>query len=270
MTGDQTSLPTWKINPHKPSVARVYDYILGGKDNFAVDREMGDKILQAAPDAYISAKLNKEFGRRTTKYAAAQGIRQFIDLGSGIPTTSPSTHDTARAVAMNTNVVYVDHDPIVVAHSQALRDTGPGLETILADLRDPDTVLDNPDLLRHIDFTKPVGLLILSVFQTVSPTADAHSIMRRFSRRMAPGSILALSHVSTRSAKSAIDHVHKSAQETGYPPVSVRSDEEILGFFEGFELVEPGLVDIKDWRPGDEEYGSLRLKLVGAVGRKTD
>lgn len=265
MSGVTGSYPG--INPRVPSVARVYDYLLGGKDNFASDRDMIKKLLAIAPQAPDSARANKDFGRRATEFIARQGIDQFIDLGSGIPTSPPSVHETAREIVPGATVVYVDNDPAVAAHSRALRAVTPGLATVQSDIRDPESVLNHPQMLAHIDFNRPVAVLLFSVLQTVPDRGDPAGLVGRFRDRMAAGSFLGLSHFSTRSRPQDVDHVHRIVRESGYPPIAVRSDNQVMEFFAGFDLVEPGLADIRDWR-AEEPGPFLTLILAGAVGRK--
>jgi hypothetical protein len=265
MDGEPT--PGAKLDVTTPSVARTYDYLLGGKDNYEVDRQAVEMLRIVAPEAPLTARMNREFGKRAARYIAEQGIRQFIDLGSGIPTSPPSVHDAVRSVDPTARVVYVDLDRVVVAHSRALRSIGPGLTTILADIRQPETVLDHPELQAHIDFSEPVGVVIFSVLDVVEDKDNPLGIVRQFRERMAPGSYLGLSHLSARSAPDAIAHTHRISQETGFPAVDFRPDEEVLQFFEGFDLVEPGLVDIREWHP-EQDGPQVEIKLVGGVGRK--
>lgn len=257
------------INPTKPSVARSYDYLLGGKDNLAIDRKVGDMLRKVVPDAPLTARANRQFGQRAVKYIAEQGIRQFIDLGSGIPTTPLSVHETARAVHPDATVVYVDINEIAVAHSGALRSVGPGLTTILADIREPDVVINHPELNAIIDFEQPVGVLIFSVVDVIPDSDDPWHTVRRFREQMAPGSFFALAHLSARSKGYAQARSHVISKVTGFPRVQFRPDDEILRFFDGFDLVEPGLVDITQWRPW-LDAPSLRIKLMGGVGRRSD
>ncbi|MGH3902951.1 MAG: SAM-dependent methyltransferase [Pseudonocardiaceae bacterium] len=249
-----------------PSVARSYDYLLGGKDNYPVDHQVTEMLFQVAPEAQLTARANREFGARAARCIAERGIRQFIDLGSGIPTSPPAVHEVVRAVDPAVRVVYVDHDPVVVAHSRALRSIGPGLTTVLADIRRPDAILDHQDVLDIIDWDEWVGVLIFSVLDLIE---DPFEIVGQLRERMAPGSFLGISHLSARSDQDAIDHAHKISEETGFPRVEFRDDEAVLDLFTGFELVEPGLVNISDWRPV-RDAPSTKIKLVGAVGRKTD
>lgn len=257
--------PSSRLDLSTPSVARGYDYLLGGKDNYPVDHRVAEMLLQVAPEARITARANREFGARAAGWIGEQGIRQLIDLGSGIPTSPPAVHDVVRAVDPAVRVLYVDHDPIVVAHSRALRSRGPGLATVLADIRRPETILDHPDVLDVIDWDERVGVIIFSVLDLIE---DPFEIVDRFRERMAPGSFLGISHLSARSDQDAIDHAHKISEETEFPRVMFRDDEVVLDLFTGFELVEPGLVNITEWRPV-RDAPSTKIKLVGAVGRKT-
>lgn len=250
-----------------PSVARGYDYLLGGKDNYAIDRQVVQMLLQVAPEAPITAKANRAFGTRAVRYIAEQGIQQFVDLGSGIPTTPPSVHETARAVQAEARVVYVDFDPVVVVHSNALRSVYPGTATILADLREPQVILNHPELLAHIDFDQPVGVVIFSVLDVIEEKYDPAGIVAQFRDRMAPGSYIGLSHLSARSAEDARQHSRMISEQTGFPQVQFRSDAEVLRYFEGFDLVGPGLVDVTQWHP-EQDAPDMKIKLVGAVGRK--
>jgi hypothetical protein len=264
---DPALTPPPGTDPSVPSVARGYDYLLGGKDNFAIDRQVVEMLRQVAPEAPLTARTNRAFGYRAVRFIAEQGIRQFIDLGSGIPTTPPAVHDAARSAAPTARVVYVDFDPVVVAHSNALRSVHPGLVTILADIRQPGTILNDPELRKYVDFDEPVGIVIFSVLDVIEDKYDPWEIVSEFARHMAPGSYLGISHLSGRTAPEAIAHSEMISKQTGFPKVEFRSDDDVLRFFSGFELVEPGLVDITQWRP-TEEGSETKIKLVGAVGRK--
>lgn len=256
------------IDTTVPSVARAYDYMLGGKDNFEVDRQFANSVASRDPELAVSIRLNKEFGRQVTHYMAEHGVQQFLDLGSGIPTSPPSVHDTAREVHPGARVVYVDNDPVVSAHNRALRAIGPGLSAIQADFTDPEVVLNHPELLDILDFDKPVGVLIMSVFQNTLDDEKVKSIMRVIRKRLAPGSYLAMSHVSDRSAQSSKDQIAAAIAKYGYPPTLMRTEEQIRSLFEGFELVEPGVVDYRDWRPAaGAERPHLLTQFYGAVGK---
>lgn len=241
----------------------MYDYLLGGKDNYAADRQVVQQYLALDPQAPLVSRANRQFGMRAAQFIAEQGIDQFLDLGSGIPTSPPNVHDTVWAVRPSARVVYVDYDPIVVAHSAALRSTS-RTTTILADIRQPQHVLEHPNLQQAIDLSKPVGVLMFSVLQG---TDDPSAIVAQLALRLAPGSYLSISHMSARSEPAAMAQSQRLIDESGFPPMAFRTDEQVLAMFDGFDLVEPGLVDVRDWRPG-QDYPPLRLTLVGGVGRK--
>lgn len=254
------------VDFNTPSVARGYDHLLGGKDNYPVDRQVTEMLLQVAPEAQLTARANREFGARAARYIAEQGIGQFIDLGSGIPTSPPAVHEVVRAIDPAVRVVYVDHDPVVVAHSHALRSIGPGLTTVLADIRRTEAILHHRDVLEIIDWGERVGVIIFSVLDLIENPGE---IVGRFRERMVPGSFLGISHLSARSDQDAIDHTHQISEQTGFPWVEFRDDKAVLELFKGCELVEPGLVNISEWRPV-HDAPSTKIKLVGAVGRTTD
>jgi hypothetical protein len=259
----------WTIDTTKASVARVYDAGLGGKDNYEVDRQMLQKLLAKSPDALETPRMVKAFGKRIVRYTAEQGIQQFLDLGSGIPTTPPAVHETARSVHADARVAYVDNDPVVVAHSRALRNVGPGLVSILADLTDPETVLNDEEVIRALDVNAPMTVLLVSVMQNTLDDNDARRIIGHYAERIAPGSFLGLAHLSTRSTEAAMEGVRRSASQAGYPETVFRDDDSIRSLFAGFELVDPGLVDIKDWQPDEPDTPAVSLTLVGGLGRKT-
>lgn len=254
-------------DPTVPSVARGYDYLLGGRDNYEIDRQVVQMLMQVAPEAPVTGKINRAFGSRAVRYVAQQGIQQFIDLGSGMPTTPPSIHETVRAVQPQARVVYVDFDPIVVVHSQALRSIQPGTVTIQADIRQPEMILNHPDLLQHIDFGQPVCISIFSVLDVIGDADDTLGLVAQFAEPMVPGSYLALSHLSTKTDEAAKEHTRMIGEQTGFPPVYWRTDEEVMRYFEGFDLAEPGLIDVRDWHP-DEPGPEVTIRLMGAVGRK--
>jgi hypothetical protein len=259
--------PAPGADPTVPSAARSYDYLLGGKDNVEVDRQAVRMLLSVAPDAPLTARANRAFGTRAMRFIAEQGIRQFIDLGSGIPTTRPAVHEVVRAVVPDARVVYVDFDPLVVAHSNALRTIHPGLSTVLGDIRAPQALLDHPDLRAQINFAEPVGVGIFSVLDEVEDRHDPYGIVARLRGRMAPGSYLGISHLSARSDADAVARCRVISEQTGCPRVEFRSDEDVLRLFDGFDLVEPGLVTIRQWRPAEPEPDT-KLRLVGAIGRR--
>jgi predicted O-methyltransferase YrrM len=257
------------IDASVATAARMYDYWLGGHNNFAADRIAALEIGKRMPEAPHGARENRKFLGRAVRYLAAEaGIRQFLDLGTGLP-TGGSVHQVAQAIAPDARVVYVDNDPMVLAHARALK-TGDHAAVIHADLRDTDAILGHPDTRRLIDFSEPVAVMFVSVLHFV-PGPDAHQAVARYLSVAAPGSYLVLSHVNAEpdpevAAKGTA--VYASTAN----PITARSRDEILGFFGGLDLLEPGLVPVLQWRP-DEPLppgGAVGLGvrgLLGGIGR---
>ncbi|MEN3361059.1 MAG: hypothetical protein V7637_5041 [Mycobacteriales bacterium] len=262
----QTELPARALDPSKPSAARIYDYLLGGKDNFAVDRDAAERVLTVAPDQRRLAQANRAFLIRAVRVLASAGVRQFIDLGTGLP-TSPSVHEVAREADPAARVVYVDKDPIVKTHNDALLATDEHIVSLLADLRDIDGILGHPQLRRLIDFTEPVGLLCVAVLHVVADEHDPARIVAAFRERLAVGSYLTLSQFTADSDPDAMAELRAVAAGT---PVETyfRSRDEIRGFFGDLEFLPPGLVNVEGWRP-DTPPSPTRLKIAGGVARKT-
>jgi len=253
------------IDITKPHAARVYDWALGGKDHYAADREYGEQVIAAAPDYPRLARANRGFLERAVRLVAGSGVRQFIDLGTGIP-TSPSVHEVATAVDPSARVLYVDNDPIVSVHNDALLATVENVRSIQADIRQPDEILAHPALRALIDFTEPVAVLLVAVFHVIPDSADPAGIVARFTEFMSPGSYLVLSQLTSDSDPAAVA-ASKAATDNTPIPLAFRSREEILAFFDGFDLVEPGLVSVREWRPVAEAQPT-GLIVLGGVGRK--
>ena len=253
------------MDPAKPSAARIYDYLLGGKDNYEVDRAAAGKVLAVAPDQRRLARSNRAFAIRAVRLLADAGIRQFIDLGTGFP-TSPSVHEVARQRDPSARVVYVDYDPIVLSHNAALLASDDQVASVQADIRQPEVILDHPDLARLIDFDRPVGVLCVAVLHLVSDAEDPWAIIAKFRGRMRPGSCLVLSQFASDSDPEAMAGLRAVAAGT---PVETyfRPRDQILRFFDGFELLEPGLTEVQEWRK-DTLTAPTRLTIAGAVGRK--
>jgi hypothetical protein len=255
------------VDVTRPSIARIYDYLLYGKDNFAVDRAAAEKLMESRLDPRRLSLANRAFLVRAVGFLARQGIAQYLDLGSGLP-TSPSVHEVARDTIPSARVVYVDHDPIVVAHNDALLATRDGVITVRADVRDPDAVLSDKALSDCIDFGRPVGVLLLSVLHFISHEEDAAAIVAKFRERMAPGSYLAVS-VGTRDG--ADPEMLAEATETyagARMPFTLRSRAQIMELFDGFDLVEPGLVSLPEWRPElNTDRTPLKGPTLGAVAQ---
>lgn len=264
------------VDPARPSTARVYDYLLGGKHNFESDRAAGEMLKSRAPELADSAWANRGFHQRAAKWIALQGVRQFIDIGSGLPTVG-NTHEVVRRVVPNARVVYVDNDPMVLAYGKTLLGDDRNATVILADIRDPEAVLGKTELRGLIDFTEPVGLLITAVLHFVSDENDPAGLISRYVGVLAEGSYLALSHMTADQkpvlAVQTLVEVGLRAAGGGY----LRSKAEVHELFDGLEIVPPyagaapdltwvGLWDCEDPALADSE-GSRWLYC--GVGKKT-
>jgi hypothetical protein len=250
--------------------ARIYDYLLGGKDNYAADREAVDAVIKIAPEMGFTARANRAFLGRAVRYLAAEaGIRQFLDIGTGIPTAG-NTHHVAQAAAPESRVVYVDYDPIVLAHARALLNSSEAgaTEYIDADLRDTDTILARAS--RLLDFTQPVAVTMLFILHAIPDEDDPHAIVATVLDALPPGSYLALSHLGSdifdEQAQQGFQNIVGRMSQQQY---TGRSREQMLRFFKGMELVEPGLVRIEEWRPDPGSVNDYKSTAWGAVGRKS-
>jgi hypothetical protein len=249
--------------------ARIYDYLLGGKDNYAADRAAVDAVLKVAPELGFTARANRAFLGRAVRYLTAEaGIRQFLDIGTGIPTAG-NTHQVAQAIAPESRVVYVDYDPVVLAHARALltsHEAG-ATEYIDADLRDTETIL--AQAARLLDFTKPVAVTLLMILHVIPDSDDPHALVARVMDAMPPGSYLVASHLGSelleQEAKQGFEGIVSRTAQQQYIG---RNSEEMGRFFEGMDLVEPGLVRVEEWRPDPDAGETGRSALWCAVGRK--
>jgi O-methyltransferase involved in polyketide biosynthesis len=254
------------VDVTRPSIARIYDYVLFGKDNFAVDRAAAQKLMESGLDRR-HALANRAFLGRVVRFLADRGIAQYLDLGSGLP-TSPSVHEVARDTIPAARVVYVDHDPIVVAHNDALLATRDGVVTIRGDIRDPDSVLAHEALAECLDFSQPVAVLLLSVLHFISHEEDAPGIIAKFRERLAPGSYLAISVGTSDGADPDMLAEATQTYAGARMPFTLRTRAQILDLFDGFDPVEPGLVSLPEWRPGfNTDRTPLRGPTVGAVAQ---
>ena len=252
-------------DPDQPSAARIYDYLLGGKDNYAVDRAAADRVLAVAPDQRRLARANRAFAIRAVRVLAATGLRQFIDLGTGFP-TSPSVHEAARESDPTACAVYVNYDPIVHVHNSALLASDDRVVSVQADIREPGAILDHPDVAQLIDFSQPVGVLCVAVLHLVADAEDPERIVARFRDRMCPGSFLVLSQFAGDSDPEAMAELRAVAAGTAVETY-FRPRSQIRRFFDGLELLDPGLTDVQEWRK-DAPTAPTRLRIAGAVGRK--
>jgi hypothetical protein len=251
-------------------VARVYDYWLGGKDNFAADRAAGDEAIDAYPDMVSSVRANRAFLRRAVRYMAAEGgIRQFLDVGTGLPSGN-NTHEVAQAVAPESRIVYVDNDPMVLAHARALLTSDPRGATGYLDADARDTAKILTEATRMLDFSQPVGVMLVAVLHLVNDEDDPRGIVSQLMDAVPPGSFLVISHVPSdmQTAMKVVDAA-KSLNELMVQQVSPRSRTAVTGFFDGLELVPPGVVPIQEWRPDSPEEAAARAAMWGGVGRKS-
>jgi SAM-dependent methyltransferase len=265
--------PAWaprSIDISVPSVSRIYDYYLGGSHNFEVDREAARRAMEFMPGLPKIMQANRAFMRRAVRFAAAEGITQFLDIGSGIPTFG-NVHEVAQAASPGAHVMYVDHDPVAVAHSQAVLAGNDDTDVLAADLRKPHEILASPQLGRLIDLNRPVALLLVAILHFVEDADDPYRAVAELRDALAPGSLLVLTHASYEGiplaperAEGAVD-VYKDIRN----PLIMRSREEIARFFEGYDMAEPGLVPMPRWRPdtAPEDEDPYSFSGFAGVGR---
>jgi len=250
-------------------VARVYDYWLGGKDNFAADRAAGDQAIEAFPNIPMSARANRAYQARVVRFLAGEvGIRQFLDIGTGIPTAN-HTHQVAQAVAPESRVVYVDNDPIVLSHARALLASHPAGATdyVDSDLRDPQKILDGAE--RLLDFSRPIAVMLMAILQHIDDENDPYAIVATLMDALPPGSYLALSHPASDIDAEAMAKMAIVLNQMIAEKVTFRDRAAVSGFFAGLELVEPGLVQASKWRPASEiEAASPAALWAGVAGKK--
>lgn len=261
---------TDEIDPEKPNAARIYDFYLGGYHNFEVDRAFAAQIDRITPDMRLIAQINRAFLRRATRYVVGQGIDQILDVGSGIPTVG-NVHEIAQAANPEARVIYVDIDPIAVAHSKAILAGNPLATAIRGDVRAPEGILSHPGVRGLLDFCRPVAVVMVALLHWVPDDAQAYAAVGRFREAMAPGSYLVIAHgVPEAQSQETAERLSKTVEKVTSSKNRTRA--EIVPFFEGMELVEPGLVLTPLWRPeGPDDLGLDRpergLCMVG-VGRK--
>jgi hypothetical protein len=259
-----------EVDLHQPSVARIYDFLLGGAHNFEVDRDIATKLLAVQPNVRDIARRNRAFLQRVVRFLVESGVRQFLDLGSGIPTVG-NVHEVAQQAAPGTRVVYVDYEEVAVAHSELLLRDNPDADIVYADVTRPDDVLGAAATQRLLDFSRPIGILAVTLGHYIPPEADPVGMFARYRDVVVPDSYLALTHLT-----NDFDAVHgeeiietmRSTRDNVFP----RTREQVLELFTGFELVEPGLVTTSYWRPGAGVAAVVDPEddgLYAAVGRRT-
>ena len=263
------------VDDTKPSIARVYDFMVGGKDNFAIDRMAAERALEIMPDAQEAGRACRAFLRRVVRYLAAEaGIRQFLDIGSGLPTAT-NVHQVAHEVDPTARVVYVDNDPMVLVHGRALLAEAGTTTVIEADIRSPEEILGHPVVGEYLDFTKPVGLLLLSILHHLSDAEDPGRTAATLRDALPSGSHLAIihfwdpaeEHPETSAKVQDAERVFNETLGTG----RWRRRAEIEAYFGDFEMVEPGLVPLAEWRPDAEvaaEQKDSYYTMIGGVARK--
>jgi O-methyltransferase involved in polyketide biosynthesis len=252
------------FNSTTPSVPRMYDYALGGKDNFAADREAADAIMRAAPEAMQHAVENREFLRRAVQYVGTQGMTQFIDIGCGLP-TAENTHQIAQNSNRLARVAYVDNDRLTVAHARALLATDDRTVAIEGDLREPEKILGSPEVGSLIDFSKPLAVVMVAVVHFLDDNV-AYQAVRRIRDAIPSGSFLVISHGAVDDSTEDQLEVIRSTYRAAHSPITMRSRGEFERYFEGLELVPPGVVSINSWPNPASAPG--RILSYGGVARK--
>ncbi|MFF0445627.1 SAM-dependent methyltransferase [Streptomyces sp. NPDC004609] len=259
-----------RIDTGRAHSARVYDYILGGKDHYPVDVEAGDAMVAEWPSMPVSMRQNRLFMNRVARYLAREaGIGQFLDIGTGLP-TSPNLHEVVQEERPDASIVYVDNDPIVLAHAQALLTSSSQGRTayVDADMRDPGAILESEAFREVLDLKQPVALTIIAMLQFVPPPDD-YALVRRLLDQLPSGSYLAISTVTDEFAPEEINRVMELYRGRGIPVVT-RDREQVEAFFDGLEMVEPGLAQVHRWRPDPEQESvdTSQVGMYGAVARK--
>lgn len=270
-----TRSPEWVplgVDISVPSIARTYDFMLGGGHHFAVDRAVGEQIERAMPGLRDAARVNRAFLGRAVRFMTGQGIRQFLDLGSGIPTVA-NVHEVAQEQDPECRVVYVDRDPVAVAHSELLLADNDRAAIVQADMRDPEKIFDSPQVRGLLDLEKPIGLLMLLMLHWVPDDSDPLGLVARYSSVLAPGSFLAITHVTGDHQGENLEEATDVIKESRSPDqVTLRTHAQVSALFAGFELVEPGLVGCGEWRPGGPAdiaaAAEMNMLVYAGIGRK--
>src|SRR2546421_307646 len=262
------NMPPPLFDTSVPHIARVYNYWLGGKDHFAADRELAERFIAADPEVTAGVRANRAFlGRAVHFLAAKAGIRQFLDIGTGIPTAN-NTHEVAQRLAPESRIVYVDNDPIVLAHARALlaSNRAGATDYIDADLRDTGTILEQAR--RTLDFSAPVAVMLIAVLHLIGDDEGPYEIVARLMREVPSGSYLALSHVASDIEPEKMAKMRERLNRMVAQKGTYRTHGEVIRFFDGLTLVEPGMVRIQQWRPRSQAQANSAAAMWGAVGRK--
>jgi hypothetical protein len=257
-----------RLNTGVPHPARIYDVWLGGKDNFAADRAAAAAALEAFPSAIRSIQANRAFLARAARYLVQEaGIRQILDIGTGLPSAN-NTHEVSQAIAPDTRVVYVDNDPIVLRHAEALlTSTKPGGTSYIdADLRNPAAILG--EAARTLDFSRPIGVMLIAILHFIGPGDHPYEIVRTLMDAVPPGSYLAISHIASDILPEELAAFARSYNERSGKKLVLRDRDEVARFFDGLELADPGLTQISSWRPVSDLEVAAQATAWGGVARK--
>ena len=269
MTGDVSHESRPTIDTSVPHSARIWNYWLGGKDNYAVDRQAGEQTKAVLPEIVDIARASRQFLVRVVRYLAAEaGIRQFLDVGTGLPTVN-NTHEVAQHVAPESRIVYVDNDPLVLAHARALLTSSPqgATQYIEADARDVGAILEGA--AATLDFTRPVAITMLGILPFIGDDDEAKAIVTRLLAAVPAGSYLAITHSTSEVSGERVVEAVRQWNQVAPTPYTLRSPEQIAAFFTGLELIEPGLVPCPRWRPDPQDIGSVQdMDEFCALGRK--
>ena len=239
------------VDLSRPNAARIYDYYLGGAHNFAIDREFARKALEAFPDARAGSWINRQYLGRTVRYCLSKGIRQFLDIGSGIPTVG-HTHEVAQEIAPETKVVYVDNEAVAVAHSQLILADNPRAVILRADARRPKDILNADETRALLDFDQPIALLMLTLLHFIPESDNPHAILAEYRDAVVPGSYLVLTHLTADHHPEQMNRFAALYQDSNNP-VTLRTRSECADLFEGWELIGPGVGPMADWQPSDDD-----------------
>jgi len=255
------------VNPTIPNVARIYDYMLGGKDNYESDRQAATKLIQMVPDVLSACHHNRQFLQRAVRFLASEtGIRQFIDIGAGLPTQG-NVHEIAQGINPNARVAYVDYDPVVIAHAQAILATNPTVIAVQRDLRFPDQILGHPALQALIDFGEPVALLLAAVLHFLADD-EAYAAIGKLKAALPPGSYLVVSHITPDEIPDEIRRDAQAVYDRATSPITPRRFSAIERFFDGLDIIDPGIVDVNTWQAEETPIGPQRTLIYAGVARK--
>jgi len=265
--GEDSRLGTG-IDTTVPHSARIWNYWLGGKDNFLVDRQAGEQTIAVLPEIVDIARASRQFLMRVVQYLAGEaGIRQFLDVGTGLPTVN-NTHEVAQQVAPESRVVYVDNDPLVLAHARALLTSSPegATDYVEADARDVDAIVERASAT--LDLSKPVAVTMLGILPFIGDDGEARAIVTRLLAALPAGSYLAITHSTSEVSGERVIEAVRQWNEVAPTPYTLRTPEQIAAFFAGLELIEPGIVSCPEWRPEGQDAGVQKMDEFCALGRK--